>query len=200
MPRCSGHWCWFLSLLLLLLRGSACRSEEWDRLALTDLATSTGLDNWVRSTGWLDANTSVCDWDLVGCDASGRVKLLTLSFNNLSGVVPSSIGNLTHLQDLDMEYNQLSGQLPDSFDNLKAMVQLGLGGNSFTGPLPTSICSVVSSVTNQGSLDTPACDLSGSAFTCPLPCPELASKCGAVCIEGGKESRHVSLLLEKELG
>jgi hypothetical protein len=40
----------------------------------------------VRRAGWLDGG-SVCNWELVGCGSgsAARVKLLTLSFNNLTG-------------------------------------------------------------------------------------------------------------------
>jgi len=180
-------FCFFCSLVGPTLSYRRTQQEaDQDRRALTDLAAATGAANWVRcSGGWLndDASDDVCDWDLVGCDGGGRVKLLTLSFNNLSGTVPASIANLTHLQDLDLEYNSLAGSVPD-VSGLKALTQLGLGGNGFTGPLPASICSVLSSVTNNGSLATPACDLSGSAFACPLPCPELTGLCGATCEAG----------------
>mgnify|MGYP001410610512 CR=1 FL=1 len=39
----------------------------------------------------------VCDWELVGCDAERRVKVLALDFNGLNGTLPSTIGQLTGL-------------------------------------------------------------------------------------------------------
>ena len=183
----------FLSCQAALLDNPA------DRLALSDLAAATGGGSWVRSGGWLENDTSVCDWDLVGCDGAARVKLLTLSFNGLSGSLPASISNLTHLQDLDLEYNALAGAVPETLGQLPALKQLGLGGNAFTGGLPESICSVLVAVTNNGTLEVPACDLFGSAFSCPLPCPELTeSLCGATCVEGGMENeREGSRMVER---
>eukprot|EP00966_Prymnesium_polylepis_P323164 7379378-Prymnesium_polylepis.1 len=107
-----------------------------ERAALMDLAESTNVRGWTRNTNWLDPQRSVCDWDLVGCDESGFVKLLTLDFNNLTGTLPASLGTLDRLQDLDLEFNSLSGLIPPSLANLSSLVQLGLGGNAFGGPLP----------------------------------------------------------------
>eukprot|EP01052_Picozoa_sp_SAG31_P011149 SAG31_NODE_626_length_13460_cov_14.387517_4_plen_320_part_00 len=76
--------------------------DPLERAALLELAEATNLSGWVRNKNW--GSGPICDWELVGCDASGRVKLLTLDFNNLVGTLPLSLGNaLTHLQDLDLE-------------------------------------------------------------------------------------------------
>ena len=75
----------------------------------------------------------MCDWDLVGCNGDGRVKLLTLSFNNLTGTLPETIGMLEMLEDLDLEYNKLIGTIPDAVGGMAQLIQLGLGGNQFNG-------------------------------------------------------------------
>ncbi|XP_048434425.1 receptor like protein 27-like [Pyrus x bretschneideri] len=41
--------------------------------------------------------------------------LLNLSNNTLSGLIPSSLGNLTALESLDLSGNQLSGSIPNSY-------------------------------------------------------------------------------------
>ena len=161
-------------------------------MALTELASSCGLEHWVRKSNWLSASHHICDWELVGCDHSGRVKVLALDFNNLTGVLPTSLGlSLPKLQDLDLEHNRLEGTVPSSLGNLTSLVQLGLGGNLFSGKLPSAICPTLARIVGKRRSNAgapPPCDLSGSGFACPLPCPELTSACGAVC--GGNSSSH----------
>ena len=152
-----------------------------ERQALTDLASSTRLSGWAHKMNWLDEQRSVCEWDLVGCDVDGFVKLLTLDFNNLTGTLPASLGTLQSLQDLDLEFNSLSGPVPSSLGGLSSLVQLGLGGNAFSGSLPAELCPVLSRIQSSRGPKKP-CDLSGSVYSCPLPCPELAvSMCRANC-------------------
>lgn len=91
------------------------QDDELERAALIELATSTNMSGWVHSHKWL-SDASICDWELVGCDSTGRVKLLTLDFNNLVGVLPESLGHLTRLQDLDLEFNSLSGTIDPATD------------------------------------------------------------------------------------
>lgn len=153
-----------------------------ERAALVDLAKATSVEGWSHNSNWLNPDVSVCDWTLVGCNAQGRVKLLTLDFNNLTGSLPDSLGNLTFLEDLDLEYNSLAGPLPSTIAKMGSLIQLGVGGNSMTGPIPVEICSNLQRIIEGG--DPPPCDLSGNAFDCPLPCDEAAT-CNAVCNEGG---------------
>ncbi|KAF7134549.1 hypothetical protein RHSIM_Rhsim08G0005000 [Rhododendron simsii] len=91
---------------------------------------------------------------------------LDLSFNNLSGSVPESLGNCSHLESLVISNNNFSGELPintlfqlsnlkhislafnnfvgslpdDSFSNLTNLETLDLSSNNLTGSVPTSIC------------------------------------------------------------
>ena len=153
----------------------AMADDPKERAALIELARATNLGGWVHSHGWL-SSASVCDWELVGCNGEGRVKLLTLDFHTLVGTLPESLGRLSALEDLDLEGNSLRGAIPSSLGGLNgSLLQLGLGGNAFSGALPPSLCGL--DVVTGGS----ACDLSGSNFSCPLPGCLGGSACGATC-------------------
>ncbi|WZZ43099.1 LOW QUALITY PROTEIN: hypothetical protein YC2023_039358 [Brassica napus] len=41
-----------------------------------------------------------------------QISSCTLSSNGFTGNIPSSLGNLTHLESLDLSHNKLSGQIP----------------------------------------------------------------------------------------
>jgi len=43
---------------------------------------------------------------------------LDLGYNQLTGSIPSKIGNLTNLTGLNLSYNQLTGEIPESICNL----------------------------------------------------------------------------------
>ena len=46
-----------------------------ERSGLFDLAHSTDFEKWVHSHNWL-SSFHVCDWQLVGCDMEGHVKVM----------------------------------------------------------------------------------------------------------------------------
>jgi len=62
--------------------------------------------------------------------------------NQLSGEIPSCIGNLTNLFFLHLEYNQLSGEIPSEIGNLTNLIWLNFIHNQLTGEIPSSICNM----------------------------------------------------------
>ncbi|KAF3619714.1 putative LRR receptor-like serine/threonine-protein kinase-like [Capsicum annuum] len=71
----------------------------------------------------------------------GELKAIVLYFysNNLSGVIPSRLGELPHLQYLDLSNNSFSNQISLSFSNLISLEYLDLSLNSLSGTLPKSL-------------------------------------------------------------
>ncbi|EDN68118.1 Peptidase S8 and S53, subtilisin, kexin, sedolisin [Beggiatoa sp. PS] len=62
----------------------------------------TGGVSWTNNDGWLE-NNEPCNWRGIECDESGYVSKISLSGNNLSGMIPQ-FDDLPNLQDLDI-YN-----------------------------------------------------------------------------------------------
>ncbi|EOA15994.1 hypothetical protein CARUB_v10004113mg [Capsella rubella] len=111
-------------------------------------------------------NTDCCSWDGITCNPkTGKVveldlmnsflngplrydsslfKLqylhsLDLGSNNLSGMLPDSIGNLEYLRVLSLGRCNLFGKIPSSLGNLTYLTNLDLSVNDFTGELPGSM-------------------------------------------------------------
>ena len=61
---------------------------------------------------------------------------LVLSENNLTGGIPGELGQLRNLDGLNLSNNQLTGGIPPSLGQLTNLEQLWLGGNKLTGEIP----------------------------------------------------------------
>ncbi|PON33529.1 Serine/threonine protein kinase [Parasponia andersonii] len=68
--------------------------------------------------------------------------VLSLSFNNFSGRIPRSIGNLTRLEDIRATFNSLTGTIPNEFGNLHNLEYLSLMGNNLDGVIPSNIFNI----------------------------------------------------------
>ena len=109
-----------------------------DSLALFDLWKNTGGAKWTNHTFW-KTSAPVSQW--VGVTVTNnRVTGLSLHSNNLIDTLPSSIGNLTALTDLELDNNtNLTGNIPSTIGNLTLLTQLTLSGCNFIGTIPSTI-------------------------------------------------------------
>nr|XP_043637880.1 probable LRR receptor-like serine/threonine-protein kinase At3g47570 [Erigeron canadensis] len=70
---------------------------------------------------------------------SSQLRILTFSGNFIYGTLPSGIGNLVKLEQLFINYNQLSGIVPSEVGNLQNLKYLYMNYNFFTGNFPKFI-------------------------------------------------------------
>ncbi|XP_066398740.1 tyrosine-sulfated glycopeptide receptor 1-like [Miscanthus floridulus] len=66
-------------------------------------------------------------------------KMLDLSSNKLTGVIPSDIGQVTSLLSLNISFNNLTGPIPPSICNLANLLVLDLSNNNITGEVPAAL-------------------------------------------------------------
>ena len=99
--------------------------------ALMMLYSSTNGANWENNRDW-DVTNMPCNWGGVGC-SDGHVWSLSLDSNQLSGLIPPELGNLSNLQNLFLHSNQLSGSIPPELGNLSNLQGLLLHSNQLSG-------------------------------------------------------------------
>jgi hypothetical protein len=69
---------------------------------------------------------------------------LDLQTNQLTGSIPTQLGNLTNLQVLNLHRNRLTGPIPSQLGNLASLVYAALNANQLTGSIPTELGSLTS--------------------------------------------------------
>ncbi len=141
--------------------------NKQDSLALVDLYDSTGGANWTNHTNWL-TKAPMSSWYGVGV-ISGYVNVVHLVNNNLTGIIPSSIGQLSNLQELFLDSNHIGGRIPSSIGNLSNLVSLWLNSNQITDTIPSEVGNLIKLRslnlevnTLSGNIPTSLGNLSGS--------------------------------------
>ncbi|KAL3632002.1 protein kinase superfamily [Castilleja foliolosa] len=93
---------------------------------------------------WDPTLLSPCTWFHVTCNNDNNVTRMELYKNNLSGTIPSELGELTSLRSLDLYNNNLNGDIPDKLDNLKSLIFLRVNNNRLTGSILQSLTNIES--------------------------------------------------------
>ncbi|KAH9714591.1 protein kinase domain-containing protein [Citrus sinensis] len=89
-----------------------------------------------------NTSTPVCNWTGVACDVhSHRVTVLNISSLNLTGTIPSQLGNLSSLQSLNLSCNRLFGSIPSAIFTIYTLKYVSLRENQVSGQIPANICS-----------------------------------------------------------
>ncbi|KAI8918722.1 hypothetical protein BC831DRAFT_123336 [Entophlyctis helioformis] len=107
------------------------RGNTTDNAVPNDIAALTGLKTLqLGNNGY----TSIPDGVF---DNLTALEWLDLYGNNFGGKpIPSSIGNLANLVDLNFGYSGVGGEIPRSLEKLDKLYFLNLNGNTLTGVIP----------------------------------------------------------------
>jgi Leucine-rich repeat (LRR) protein len=121
--------------------------------ALEDLYHSTHGINWnwhtlssndgaVWNFSSPAANPCADKWSGIECNCTAmscNVAGLYLAHYNMTGTLPTTFGNLTHLSFFDFSVNGVRGSLPSTIGNLKSLEKMTFFENKLTGTLPHEI-------------------------------------------------------------
>ncbi len=108
------------------------------RDALVALYNATNGSGWKNNENWL-SEAPLDQWYGVFTDCDGTLTHLSLTDNQITGPIPSWLGNLSNLRHLELAGNQITGPIPSWLGNLSNLNVLGLGRNQFTGPIPPEL-------------------------------------------------------------
>ena len=109
-----------------------------DRATLVALFDVTGGDEWTNNTNWL-SDKPLRDWQGVTTNTQGRVTVLALHENQLSGRISPALGNLRYLTVLTLHENRLSEGIPEQLGNLTNLQLLALSSNDLSGLIPSAL-------------------------------------------------------------
>ena len=116
------------------------RSLEVLHRSLSAFYAATGGDNWTHNDNWdltrVPSEKELHSWYGVGLREGWLIKLL-LPENNLTGMLPSQLGNLPQLESLFLPVNSVVGAIPAELGNLSQLQVLDMQRNSLTGPIPS---------------------------------------------------------------
>lgn len=154
------------SISTTIIKKSACDTER-DSSALVDLYEDTNGDNWKINTGWKVAGTPIRDWYGVFVNAEGCVETLDLDGmdngtfnlsplgNELNGVLPQSIGDLSELKNIYLTDNFLLGEnIPSSLFDIATLEEIYFDNCGFDKPVPSNIStapSLISAILDNNS-------------------------------------------------
>ncbi|XP_021724035.1 polygalacturonase inhibitor 1-like [Chenopodium quinoa] len=126
----------FLSSLNLASSAIVCNPS--DKKALLDIKYH--FHNVSAFKTW-DPKTDCCnEWSgVLGCDKHGHVTTLDFTSYNLTGPIPSSLGQLRKLKTAILHTNNLSGHIPSFLGFMRNLEFLYLYDNKLTGPIPSSL-------------------------------------------------------------
>jgi len=111
--------------------------EKNTLLALWSYTGGSSWENkWNILPDWKFGDPCEQNWYGVTCNADNtHVTEINMNFNNLTGSIPTSLGNLGNLTSLDLGDNKLTGSIPASLGNLGNLIIFLIHHNKFYGPI-----------------------------------------------------------------
>lgn len=144
------------------------------------IAATGGNETWFKAMYWNEA-FDPCEittrWYGVGCYdpcdffrdgkdcIAGRVTSLNLRANNLTGTLPTEIGDLVNTTFIDLSHNWLRGTIPTEMGLINNIQILNLAHNEFDGTIPAEL----GSMNNNGYRDLTELNLGWNSLGGTVP-------------------------------
>ncbi|GAY65682.1 hypothetical protein CUMW_242990 [Citrus unshiu] len=98
------------------------------------------LSSWINDATNVSSKIRPCAWSGISCNDAGRVINISLTNTGLSGTLHDfSFSLFPHLAYLDLSFNELFGIIPPQIGNLSKLQLLSLHANAFSGKIPCEI-------------------------------------------------------------
>jgi Leucine rich repeat N-terminal domain len=129
------------SLFVLLIGGVATAMSyaaipAGERAVLQSFFNSTNGNAWTTKTNWNGPAGTECTWFGITCNAAqSHVITLVVPRNALSGVLPTTLNQLSALQSFNADDNQLTGAIPP-IGGLTELRAFTVGNNLLSGSIP----------------------------------------------------------------
>jgi len=68
-----------------------------------------------------------------------HVLKIKVRYEEMTGIIPPELANLTYLENIDLRYNLLHGSIPASLGSLTRMQYLSFDSNNLNGRIPSEI-------------------------------------------------------------
>jgi len=129
----------FCVLVIYLISSSASAATAAEAEALvrwkSSLSASEPLVSWR-----LDDEQNICNWTGILCDNLDSITSINLTNAGVDGALTGfSFNAFRNLTSLDLSFNSLTGQIPSSIGNLSKLTHLDLNTNLFDGFIPREI-------------------------------------------------------------
>ena len=125
-----------------------------DRAVLRVLYNDTGGADWTNNMNWLSGEP-LSEWYGVTTDANGRVTILSLSANGLTGTIAAELGVLTHLTGLYLNDNELTGPIPPELENLAQLQMFDISNTGLCAPSDAAFQAWLATIDFQGAVCAP---------------------------------------------
>ena len=109
-----------------------------ERAVLDALYHATNGPNWTNNENWL-TDAPLGRWHGVATNDDGRVTRISLPENLLVGTLPALLGNLSHLETLNLRHNKLTGPLPPEIGSATRLREIDLGHTELDGTIPATL-------------------------------------------------------------
>ena len=109
--------------------------EQW-QIMQVEPADEAEIGYWVDLYVYdyiLNGELSVALFSIPG------LRSIDISYNNLTGPIPTEIGNAKYLSYIALGSNNLTGPIPVEIGNLKSLSFLCIHGNNLTGSIPAEL-------------------------------------------------------------